>query len=407
MNNADPTFADAVRQFVNAPAPGFDAGSSLLVRTQTTVLVAEFLRVNPAEVVRIAEPLFRDVVFRFFRSNTATAFRHAFPQPERLFADASYDVATDLLEQFPELREPAPPESLAHWIANAGLELTSRGGKRFQFQPDDMNKTTLQLALLGIGIAAGFVVLWDWFRTSPEFTRVSERFGRKRWARKLLRRGPLLAARSQWSLAAAWTDAERDGALDDGEVHGAIRALSAEPEGQGLSPAAGSTFDTRTMDAATCDARFVVALLAEGLEWNGRTLLKARVDAGTADYVAIRRLADGARKHQLIAALGCELEPGVILRKAAIDDVLDASSPEEADAWLKEFCDGWPPSTVELIEPKKDEPLDERTMRSTKVLRAPQHARVEAVRHRGLRRAGGEVLVRARVETSTEARPLI
>ncbi len=399
-----PELAADLRRCLGWPA-GSSGEESVFARALAFVLWREQGAV--AAVYPGADAVFRQRVFPFLRSDDAVMLRHRFGTLGSLCAEGADELAAALLEQ--ERDAPASDRfltltagPLAAAIASAWSSLDGKSGRPAAIDLAPMDHLLISALLLGTAVVAALLTLWQKLGASKEFCELARLHGDEPWARVLMRQ-PELADRIKWTLRVAWDAAARRRKLSYEQTAAAIHALSGLPDGRRLSCEAGEPFDPLTMQSGGGNAglRFVAAVLRDGLEWKGQVLARAEVDAGTADYVAVTRGADGSDREKLFAAAGGD-PANLRLTKAVFHDALDRiRDPAERDRWLRRLTEHWPGGEVRLIVPRPGEDFDDWAMTSTDRLSAPRLALVAERQHCGLRRTdgSGEVLVRALVTT--------
>lgn len=258
----------------------------------------------------------------------------------------------------------------------------------------------IECLIIGAACAAIASVIWQYCAVSAEFRAVASRFGKKSWAKKLLRLGPYLAERTRWTLSSAWNQALERALLTPQEVNDAVLSLAEFPGSATLSLNAGDPFDADRMEADAPIHPWVLAVVRPGLVWHGEILAKARVRTAGADTILLNASAHHPLTARLLGVLGDAQELDLQISRGALNSVLDSVTRlEDRDAWIRELNAAAPAGSFALIEPLAGNHFNGNTMESTESLSAPQHAVVSDCLCVGLRRAGanGEVLSRARV----------
>jgi hypothetical protein len=206
-----------------------------------------------------------------------------------------------------------------------------------------------------------------------------------------------------WTLAAAWTRA--GGTIGVDERHRAVEALLRieSLECQSLEFESGTPFDRSKMHAPTGSQGpgcFVHRTDHPGLIQRSIVLEKARVDAGTADYVVLSTMSDDPVTQHLVRS-GLRIEPSLSIGAENLVDAGDGFDAATLDRWLAKVIERAPPSTF-VAAAEVGERYSERTMRPVRSPPQPARAVVAARRHRGLKR-GDALLLKAYVDTGEKS----
>lgn len=257
----------------------------------------------------------------------------------------------------------------------------------------DLKWPTEAWVFFGVGLIALVVIMIrQKLAASEEFISIARQFGTEPWAGRLLRSGP---ERAQWSIIRAWPRAE----LSPTERKAAVAALGMVKEGQLVKFGVGVPFDASEMECEGTQYSYVASTISNGLKWKGKLLVRAQVQTATSDYITLQGLPDSRLTRWLREKFDMHTTGhGLQFNRSTLYPIKSRDA-QECDHWLRALCAASPESTLIPFDPQPGQPLNEQTTESEVRSMAPQHEIVAEVRHCGVRRKDGEVLLRALVST--------
>lgn len=276
-----------------------------------------------------------------------------------------------------------------------GASLRSRLDESLRKDGTTVSETALYSTLaIAVIVAIAVLLIAQRIRRRPpsrEFAALAALGVESEWSRKLLS----AMASERWSLSGAWPAAR----LNDDEKRDAIGVLTQ------LKPLAcaarafpaGGAFDANTMQPRIEGRHgFVLATVRPALMQDHLVIEKALVDAGTADFVALSRIAHDPRSNEYLTRNSLRVEPSTVMTPEFLGNLADSLDPVDFDEWLERLIAAAPTQTLRAAA-ELGEHYSERTMQATRRPPRPAHAVVVARKHRGLCR-GEQVLVKAFVD---------
>jgi hypothetical protein len=237
-------------------------------------------------------------------------------------------------------------------------------------------------------VAAGVLLGQQLLLPSAEFIAIRKLAIRHRWARELLRRGPRLAERTEWTLKKAWSP---DLFHSTGERDAACRLIAEVGASFSLIvPSLGNVFANEEMEAVDeISCGWVRDVVEAGLRSGEEVIHRAVVRLTTADEIALQKT-----QHRLSTFYMTQSPCVAVLRtKGFVTDCLKATedvarSRDEVDEWIRAITRNSPSSELQLLLPKIGERINENEMVLFEEVLLPAKAVVTRVLRPGLKKRG-------------------
>lgn len=273
-------------------------------------------------------------------------------------------------------------------------------------QKDRMELTSDDYSLIGaiclvVGICSAFWALGEWIKPSPELKSLLPIAKKNGWARKLIRKGPLLAERIMWKVEKAWPMA-RDGMTEE-EKSKAVRWLAKNFEnGEIVEPALGDPFNKEEANCRDNSGEWIFELLRPGLKLNGQVLEHASVQSASADFLSLHCTSENRLTKEYLCSISREKDResyDLRLEDYKIREVALMADYSERNEWICSLANHSPREELVPLSPEVGAPFDERCMVNfgEDVVNVSE-AQVAKVLCSGLKRANGDLLLKANIE---------
>jgi len=276
-----------------------------------------------------------------------------------------------------------------------------------QFTGEDQAVIEIALAALSVivTLSAGILLVQQFARPSREFLQIRELAKQHDWARRLARRGPRLADRTVWTVAASWDQSIFGSAPEAFEsISTACRLIAEVTTCKCIEPSVAMAFDESSMKVVgQVKNAWVLSVKTLGLKQEQQVIQPAMVECGSSDRLALQTTSH----HRLSQFCLARLQEAAKASSTEFhQDVLEAvqgaaqTSTEFCD-WLRLIACHSPQRDLQVFEPLVGDRLNEHKMVARNEVWSPGRAIVSEVVYSGLMR-GSKILLPAVVETLQE-----
>lgn len=299
--------------------------------------------------------------------------------------EAAWSVVTYSLES-------TPKPDLASRIRDIQKE-------RMELTPDDYS--LIGSICLVVGICSLLFAFVEWISPSPELKSLLPQAKKNSWARKLIRKGPFLAERIMWKVEKAWPIAS-DGMTEE-EKSKAVRWLAKKFEnGEIVEPDIGDSFNKAEAVCREESGEWVFELHRAGLKWNGQVLEPASIQSASADFLSLHYTSENRLTKEYQCSISREKDResyDLRLEIGTIREVALIAEYQERNEWICSLANHSPREELVTLSPEIGAPFDERCMINfgEDVVNVSE-AQVAKVLCSGLKRANGDLLLKANIE---------